>query len=527
MQPQVRIDAVYANLPMHYVQQPLLPRQLLYPLHTERGVPRQPLVNIADQVQEGQLLAIDEQGDYPLHAALAGKITAIESQPILHADSLCDTAIKLAVADTNTTSTATSLYSPLADDDFHAWLNLPFDAQLKQQWLALIRQAGVVGLGGAGFGGFQKLLAAQSAHTLLINACECEPIISCDNTLIQYHCDFVLQALLLITKLLQVSRCVVVIEDDKAHAIACLEQALTHVQQYYRHAIELKVIASRYPSGHERQLVYAVDGLALRASDSLFDQGYVNFNIATVGAMLQAIVRQQPLTHRIITLSNGKRIVNLPVYVGTPINELIDYAQQHGLHFDMDCRWRLGGPMNGTPFADLSAACLKTTNAILGLTQQQRSQHLPCIRCGDCVSVCPVNLLPQQLFWFAQQDDHQRAQRNRLADCIECGNCAYVCPSEIPLVQYYRRQKKQIQLQHQQQQAATLAKQRFQQRQQRLQLERLQHRQKLAEKRAEAKRKLAQRQKQTSATDANNPANQKTNAAIAAAQERAKKRMRQ
>ena len=207
-----------------------------------------------------------------------------------------------------------------------------------------------------------------------------------------------------------------------------------------------------------------------------------------------------------------------------PIIDIINALQQTGIHLTsrdkqnqqhwQTSQWIVGGPMNGKPIADLNVGLQKNTNAVLCLSDADQSaanhqrhslfhtlpmddqvddqamnqngsnlqNHLPCIRCGDCVSVCPANLLPQQLFWYAQNEEHQQAMHQGLQDCIECGNCAFVCPSKIPLVQYYRRQKNQIQQEQRQQHQAEIARDRHQQRQQRLEKQRHQHRQQLEHK---------------------------------------------
>ena len=384
-------------------------------------------------------------------------------------------------------------------------------------------------MGGAGFSTVEKIKLSYQAgvHTVIVNLCECEPIISCDQALTEQYPKEILSGITTMINNIQAQKAIIVLEDNKVLARQKLEMFL-HDYPF----ISLHIVPSIYPSGHEKQLVEYVSGNKVVANKRPVDYGYVVFNVATCYALWRYLYHNEPLTQRLITISDGKKIVNQWVYLGTPIMNLL---QQHDISYNpQNQHLIMGGPMNGEILSDLSAGVSKNMNCLLVLSQNphleidtQQSSHSPCIRCGECVKVCPVNLLPQQLFWFAQAKQTEKAEQYHLFDCIECGNCSFVCPSEIPLVQYYRIQKKQISEQKLEQYKVDKAKERYEKRNQRLQTAKLKHQEMLQQKHLQAQQKLAAKQAAQAHTKTEEKSTDTPSRAVAIARAKALARKKQ
>lgn len=481
---------------------PFIPSVLSFPLLTERKKPLFSLVQAEQKVLQGQMIANTLEHNAPLHAPISGIIR--------------NTTEKIILQPTEPLEINSSI------DSF---------SQKRKPSITLLQkcleQSGLVGMGGAGFSTMEKIKLSyeNKVHTLIINICECEPIISCDQGLCEQYSVEIVCGITLLMQCINVQQAHMVIEANKPIAIKKLKQAIRG-----NNNIQLSIIPSYYPSGHENQLVKYFSGEKVRINTLPVDYGYAVFNVATCYALYRAYYFQEPLSKRLVTLSNGKEHINQWVLIGTPIRELlvanhIDYSpQSHHLI--------MGGPMNGTLMVDNDPSVAKNTNCLLVMqkdkfiTTDTIPAHQPCIRCGECVDVCPEDLLPQQLYWFAQAKNSQKAQEYRLFDCIECGNCAYVCPSKIPLVWYYRLQKKQIKENTLEQQQIQHAKERFEKRNQRLEKAKQRHQKMLQEKRREAQQKLAKKQaelKQTQQPEQKHPPSQAIAIARAKALARKKK----
>jgi Na+-translocating ferredoxin:NAD+ oxidoreductase subunit C len=332
----------------------------------------------------------------------------------------------------------------------------------------LIQQAGIVGLGGAGFPTWVKLgNRSQRIELLLINAVECEPYISCDNRLLQERAAEVVEGVKILFHAVQPDSCIIAIEDHMPQAERALRAALAAVNTS---GISVTRVPEVYPSGGERQLIRILTGREVPSQGFPADIGIICQNVGTAAAVYNAIVRRQPLLSRIVTVTGAgvAQPQNMDVLVGTPVSHLI--AAAGGYTEDVE-RLLIGGPMMGYTVRTDSVPVIKTTNCVLAVTRKEMPAPpaaLPCIRCGKCTEVCPAELLPQQLYWYTRSDNHDAAQDYQLFDCIECGCCAYVCPSHIPLVQYYRHAKAEIWAQEIQKKASDTARNRHEAKQQRL-----------------------------------------------------------
>ena len=479
-------------------QQPIqhapLPKQLIVPLLQHLGSPTDPHVGVGDYVLKGQLIADSANLiSVPVHAPSSGIISFIGPQPYPHTSGQLMDAI---VIDTDGLE-KWCLLEPLAD----------FHTASAPELLDKIRQAGISGLGGAGFPTVIKLSPAanQPIKTLIINGTECEPYITADDVLMREKTAQLITGIDILVRILQPENVLIAIEDNKPEAITAVRSALN--ERSY-HVVALPTI---YPSGGERQLIQILTGQEVPSAKIPAQLGILCQNVGTVVAIRDAIVEGKPLISRITTLTGEAlhKPMNVECLIGTPVIDLLEFA---GLQKHKMSRLIAGGPMMGFTLPSLHAPVIKTSNCLLAASAEELPAPppaMPCIRCGDCAEVCPANLLPQQLHFYALGEDHTQLQAHNLFDCIECGACAYVCPSNIPLVQYYRSAKADIREQANKLAKAEHAKERFEFRLERLRLEeerkdaeRKARAERLAKTKAEQAKKAAQAQK----TGADNPA---------------------
>ena len=409
---------------------PLLPA-LILPLSQHIGGAAKPCVAIGDQVRRGQTIA-EAQGavSAPVHAPTSGTISAIEMRVVPHPSGLMAPCIIL---------TPDGQDRPL---DAPEWTPLPDYHQAAPDALrTIVRRAGIVGLGGAGFPAAIKLTPGRAVDTLIVNGAECEPYITCDQMLMQTDAAEIVLGIQVALHALEAPRCLIGIEDNKPDAIRALSDAAHQDPR-----IHVVVVPTRYPQGGEKQLIQTLTGREVPSEGLPLDLGIVCHNPGTLRAIGQAVTRGEPLIERVITVT-GEAIAhpqNFRVRLGTPMQFLVDLA---GGFQQTPASVLMGGPMMGFRLPDLSVPVVKASNCLLALPAEQvrdAAPAQPCIRCGDCATVCPAQLLPQQLYWHARAREFDRAEALNLFDCIECGCCALVCPSHIPLVQYYRFAKTEI-----------------------------------------------------------------------------------
>ncbi len=408
-----------------------LPPALILPLSQHIGGAAKPCVAIGDQVRRGQTIA-EAQGavSAPVHAPTSGTISAIEMRVVPHPSGLMAPCIIL---------TPDGQDRPL---DAPEWTPLPDYHQAAPDALrTIVRRAGIVGLGGAGFPAAIKLTPGRAVDTLIVNGAECEPYITCDQMLMQTDAAEIVLGIQVALHALEAPRCLIGIEDNKPDAIRALSDAAHQDPR-----IHVVVVPTRYPQGGEKQLIQTLTGREVPSEGLPLDLGIVCHNPGTLRAIGQAVTRGEPLIERVITVT-GEAIAhpqNFRVRLGTPMQFLVDLA---GGFQQTPASVLMGGPMMGFRLPDLSVPVVKASNCLLALPAEQvrdAAPAQPCIRCGDCATVCPAQLLPQQLYWHARAREFDRAEALNLFDCIECGCCALVCPSHIPLVQYYRFAKTEI-----------------------------------------------------------------------------------
>jgi len=394
-----------------------VPATVCIPLTNYKREFIQPRVHAGQHVRCGDLLA---KG---IVASCTGEIIAIELRRIAHPSEM---RVPCIIIDTSSTGEAhTAVHTPLST-----------------LTIERIKQCGVQGLGGAGFATADKFNAtgelSNTIETLIINAVECEPVISCDEALMMSEAVNLVKAITSIIDMSGCKRCILAIEDDKRQAIAALQAALHCTEA--RALIELQLLAPVYPSGAERPLVQRLTGVQLPSGIPPSSLNIVCINIGTAYAAWQAQLGY-PMTSRVVTVAGEhiNRAVNVRVVLGTSITEVL--KQTGNTPTRKDSRVRVGGPLSGFDLSDLNVPVTTTTHCITVDPVRKQDPVLPCIRCNACSEVCPVDLLPQQLHWFATADDQQGSLRFGLMDCIECGCCDAVCPSNIALTQTFRYAK--------------------------------------------------------------------------------------
>jgi len=435
------------------IRQAPLPDRLTVPLRQHRGDPGRVVVAAGDHVLTGQPLSEGQPGrSVPVHAPTSGTITAIKSHEVPHPSGLEETCI-LIEAD--------------GRDQWYELAPCPDSASTAERYDHLHR-TGVVGLGGAGFPTRDKLQSAEAApDVLILNGAECEPYITADQALMRERPDSVVAGALALWRLVGAGRCLIGIEDNKPDAIEALRQSAEGT------SVEIRVVATRYPSGGERQLIQLLTGLEVPSGGLPADVGVLCQNVATAVAVDRSLRLGEPVIQRITTLTGEAlaRPGNIEARIGTPLDHLLFEA---GLDPQRLHRLIMGGPLMGFDLTTTGLPLIKTANCLIAGTAGEFPDPpipQPCIRCGLCEQACPVDLLPQQLYWFASAGEHRKAEHFDLFDCIECGACDWVCPSHLPLTDYYRHSKGVLRQEQKEQAEADHARQRFEERQARLERE--------------------------------------------------------
>ena len=389
------------------------PKEVAIPLSMHAGAPANPVVQVGDTVQVGQLIA--ESAGFisaPVHSSVSGTVTAIESRP--HATRGECMAIVIQSDGKNTLHESVKPHKDL-------------DSLTPDEIVEIIRDAGIVGMGGAGFPTSVKLKPPKPIYTILLNGCECEPLLTADHRVLLEFADDVVFGLKAIIKTVNAEKGLIVIEDNKPDAIELMQAKTADCDK-----IEVVVVKTKYPQGAEKMLIKHVMGRKVPRGGLPADVGCVVSNISTTKAISDAIQKGMPLVERVTTVTGEliKKPGNFIVKIGTNVKELIDYCG--GVTSD-DVLYKAGGPMMGFVLNDLNVPIMKGSNGIIAIdTDETVTQE--CIKCGRCVDVCPMELSPLYFAKFADNEDWQGCKDMNIMDCIECRCCEYICSSKIPLV---------------------------------------------------------------------------------------------
>jgi len=405
-----------------------IPKKLILPLRQHIGNMPKIKVNIGDYVLKGQLIAeADGNVSAAIHAPTSGEIKSIEKLLIPHPSGLPDYCIVI----------VPDMKDQWIKKSSIDWKKIGLDQTIK-----LLLNSGIVGLGGAAFPSHLKLGANRNnpIKTLIINAAECEPYITCDDMLMREKSEELIKGVRLVQELLGAKEAIIGIEDNKPEA---LDKINFYINK--KSSITTKVVPTIYPSGDAKRLIYLINGIKIPKQKRAAEYGIQMFNVATIIAIYRFINFGEPSLSRIVTITgNLHKPKNYEVLFGTSLRSLI---KKSGGQINKNNTFIMGGPMIGFKLPSIDISVTKTMNCVISAEQEmleEKSEPLPCIRCSKCAEVCPVQLQPQELFWFSKSDQFEKAQNYNLFDCIECGCCSYVCPSNIPLVQFYRYAKSEI-----------------------------------------------------------------------------------
>ncbi len=453
---------------------PLVERYAV-PLHQSIGGTPHPLVKAGDTVLRGQRIgAADGNVSSAVHAPTSGRVVAVEPCLMPHPSGLSAPCVVI------------------EPDGEERWIERTpvknYVAESPDALRDLLRDSGIVGLGGATFPSHLKLKPGVSGRigTLIINGAECEPWITCDDLLMRERAEGIVRGIAILRHIVAADRVLVGIEDNKPQAIAAMRGAAAQAS-----GIEVVPVPTRYPAGGEKQLIRVLTGIEIPYGRFGTEFGVQCFNVGTAYSVHRAVELGEPLVSRIVTLTgNVDHPGNFEVLIGTPIDELLRLAAPKA---DTD-RFIMGGPMMGFTLTRTDLPVTKAANCILAASPSlfpPQGPEMPCIRCGACTRACPAELQPHELYWFSRAKNFGKAQEYGIFDCIECGCCAYVCPSNIRLVDYYRFAKTSMRTLEREKTASDAARQRFEFRNFRTEREQKEKAERLAAKTAAARQAIA------------------------------------
>jgi len=429
------------------------PKRLFLALKQHSGAPAKPVVSAGDRVIAGQLIATGQGGSANIHAPLSGTIEKIAEhsaaipgggkQAMIHL--VCDPS------------------------DQYDSIKVNHHYQSRAELIDIIAEAGIVGMGGAVFPTATKLRSTlnKDVDTLLINGCECEPYLTCDDLVMQEQCVQVVGGVRYLLEACAAKKAIIGVEDNKPLALQILIDATSEDDN-----IEVKTLPTHYPMGSAKQFIQALCKVEVPKGKRSTDVGVFVQNVATCAAIYNAVRFGNAMTHRVVTLSGGalEKPMNVQAPIGTLISELV--AVCGGLKLSA-ARIVVGGPMMGHTITNMHIPIMKGTSGILFLNEDELPQtsSSPCVSCGRCVSACPMGLLPNAMAELIANDELEEAQKQGLSGCLLCGSCAFICPASLPLTQYFSYATTELNRQNKMQYKAQLARRLNQQRTLRLEQE--------------------------------------------------------
>lgn len=400
------------------------PKTAVISMSQHLGAPATPVVQVGDTVKVGQ--KIGEASAFisaPVHSSVSGTVVAVE--PRLHATRGGE--VMAVVIESDGKNTLHESVKP----------NKGYEELTPDEIIEIVREAGIVGMGGAGFPTAVKLKPNKPIEAVLLNGCECEPLLTADHRVLLEFADDIIYGLKAVLKTVDAQKGIIVIEDNKPDAIALMEEKLADCDN-----IEVVTAKTKYPQGAEKTLIKRVMGRTVPKGGLPADVGVVVSNISTVKAIADAIRTGMPLIERVATVT-GEKIKNPGNYIvkiGTSVKEMIDYC---GGTTDDDVMIKMGGPMMGFELTDLNVPMMKGSNGIIAIDTDQ-TQPMECIKCGRCVDVCPMELSPLYFAKFADEQNWQGMKDKNVMDCVECRSCEFICSSKIPLVSKIKAGKNAI-----------------------------------------------------------------------------------
>jgi electron transport complex protein RnfC len=413
------------SVPINYLL-PAVGHEVIFPLVMHLGAPCKPLVEKGQKVLLGEKIGdSDAHVCAPIHSSVSGVVKDIRPH--------------LTVIGTIVESIIIENDGELKEHE-NIKMRDGYDDLSREQILQIIREAGIVGLGGAGFPTHVKLSppSDKKIDTVIVNGCECEPYLTTDNRVMIEESSRVVTGLKIILKVIPGAKGIIAVEDNKPEAIESLREACAGLPN-----IAVAVVKTKYPQGCEKQLVIAITNREVPSGGIPIDVGCIVNNVDTVIAIHRAIFRGRPLMRKVVTLTGGaiKNPGNYKARIGTKLDDLVELA---GGFKSKPEKIVVGGPMMGTAIFDTDVPIVKTTSGVLFLTEEEA--HIPrernCIRCGSCVENCPTGLIPTELNADILKEDSEAFVRHNGLDCIECGSCSYICPAKRRLAQAIRTIKR-------------------------------------------------------------------------------------
>lgn len=390
------------------------------------GVPCEPLVKKNDPVKKGQKIGDNAGLCVPVHSPVSGTVKAVEARPHSSGVTVMSVVIENDHQDT-------------LCEDIRSRTQEEVDALSAQELISIIREAGIVGMGGASFPTHVKLSGGiGKIDTIIVNAGECEPYITADDRLCREMPRELISGIQIIMRILGLSEAHIGIEDNKPEAIRALKANVADS------GVIVDILPAKYPQGAEKQLIQAITGRQVPSGGLPAEVGCAVINAATCKAIHDAVYEGMPLIQRIVTVSGDILMEpkNLLVPIGTSYNDLLEACGHSERPYKVLC----GGPMMGVAQFDLSVSTVKACNAITILGKKNRftvnDPH--CIRCGKCIDVCPMHLMPVLMYKALYSNEIEEMNQTHLMDCCECGCCAYNCPAGVPLVLAFRSGKQKL-----------------------------------------------------------------------------------
>jgi electron transport complex protein RnfC len=406
-----------------------LPDIAVVPLSQHIGTPNEPVVKKGDEVLEGQV--IGASGSFvssKVHAPVSGEILDIKKafHPALG-------PVLSVFIETN------------KDKGLVSFSEQDIDSFSKEELVRKIKDAGVVGMGGAAFPTHVKfsIPEGRKIKTLIINGAECEPYLTCDHMLMTKKAKEILIGVGLISRIIEPENIYIAVEDNKKAAIFAFQKTIKKYAYRLPAGVKVAALKTKYPQGGEKQIIKAITGKEVPPGKLPLDIGFLVQNAGTVNAVYEAITFNKPLIERIVTVSGDcmENPGNFLMKIGTTIKEI---REKCGLVFTREpSKIVVGGPMMGFAQPGDMSPVLKNTSGVLFLSDKaaKRFDEQPCIRCAKCVDVCPMRLLPTEIMRNVKANRYEELEKLFISDCMECGSCNYICPARIPLVQYIKEGK--------------------------------------------------------------------------------------